>query len=70
MGTVPLATEKKVEESTRGTTAKRLLTLYARLAIAAGFYRRSRTGSDFGDRRVPQKWRGEAGRTSSRIQRC
>src|SRR5260370_21988938 len=37
MGTVPLAAEKRVEASARGATAKRLLTMYARLAIAAGF---------------------------------
>src|SRR5260370_5935653 len=37
MGTVPLAAEKRVEASGRGATAKRLLTMYARLAIAAGF---------------------------------
>ena len=37
MGTMPLAAEKKVDESTRGTTTKRLLTVYARLVIAAGF---------------------------------
>src|SRR5260370_36373544 len=38
MGTVPLAAEKRVEASARGATAKRLLTMYARLAIAAGFW--------------------------------
>src|SRR5260370_27092859 len=37
MGTVRVAAEKRVEASARGATAKRLLTMYARLAIAAGF---------------------------------
>jgi uncharacterized membrane protein YphA (DoxX/SURF4 family) len=37
MGTVPQAAENKVDAGERGTTAERILMLYARLAIAAGF---------------------------------
>jgi putative oxidoreductase len=37
MGTVLQAAENKVDAGERRTTAERILTLYARLAIAAGF---------------------------------
>lgn len=37
METTPLAAEKRVDGSERSATVKRVLTLYARLAIAAGF---------------------------------
>ena len=37
METMPVAAEKTVDGSERSATAKRILTLYARLAIAAGF---------------------------------
>ena len=37
METMPLAAEKGVERSERSATVKKVLTLYARLAIAAGF---------------------------------
>src|SRR5713226_589300 len=37
MGTMPLAAEKRVDRSERSATVKKILMLYARLAIAAGF---------------------------------
>jgi putative oxidoreductase len=37
MGTVPLPAEKKVDAGEHATTAERILTLYARVVIAAGF---------------------------------
>jgi putative oxidoreductase len=37
MGTMPLAGEKKVDGSDRGVAVKRILTVYARLALAAAF---------------------------------
>jgi len=37
MGTVPQAAERRVDGSERSATVKKVLTLYARLAIAAGF---------------------------------